>query len=73
MDFFVQQKLQEDRKMDELLKQNSYWYKELNRNSDHYKKFVEAMKEKYRLKMSDKINDAIDNIDLIQGILDNLK
>lgn len=73
MDFLLQKKLNEDKKMDLFLKQNSYWYKELNRNSDNYKNFVNAMKEKYRLKVSDRINDAIDSIDLITGVLDTLK
>lgn len=73
MDIILQQKLAEDKKMAELLKLNSYWYKELNRNSDQYKNFVGAMKEKYHLKMTDKINNAIDNIDIISGILDTLK
>lgn len=73
MDLFVQQKLLEDKKMDGFLKQNSYWFKDLNRNGENYKKFVAAMKEKYRLKATDRISDAIDNIDLISGILDTLK
>lgn len=73
MEILLQQKLEEDKKMAELLKQNSYWYKDLNRNSDNYKKFILAMKEKYHLKMTDRISDAIDNIDLISGILENLK
>lgn len=73
MDLFLQQKLNEDTKMAIFLKQNSYWYKELNRNSDNYKLFVNAMKEKYHLKMTDKISNAIDSIDIISGILDTLK
>ena len=73
MELSVQQKLLEDKKMDGFLKQNSYWIKDLNRDEENYKKFVAAMKEKYRLKTIDKISDAIDNIDLISGILDTLK
>ncbi len=73
MEVFLQQKLNEDKKMSAYLKRNSYWYKELNRNSAYYKDFVNAMKDKYHLKVTDKINDAIDNIDIITGILDNLK
>lgn len=73
MEYSLQQKLNEDKKMAEFLKQNSYWYKELNRNSDNYKNFVTAMKDKYHLKMTDKLSDAIDNIDIISGILDTLK
>ncbi len=73
MDLFVQQKLLEDKKMDGFLKENSYWIKELNRNGENYKQFVAAMKDKYRLKTTDRISDAIDHIDLISGILDTLK
>lgn len=73
MDLIIQQKLENDPKMAQFLKENSYWYKELNRNSDNYKDFLNAMKEKYHLKVSDKINDAIDGIDLVSGILENLK
>lgn len=73
MEILVQQKLFEDKKMDAFLKQNSYWIKNLNRNGENYKYFVSAMKEKYRLKATDRISDAIDNIDLISGILDTLK
>lgn len=73
MELSVQQKLLEDKKMDGFLKQNSYWIKDLNRDEENYKKFIAAMKEKYRLKTTDKISDAIDNIDLISGILDTLK
>ncbi len=73
MEFLLQQKLEEDAKMAALLKENSYWYKELNRDSDNYKNFVKAMKDKYHLKVTDKISDAIDNMDIITGILENLK
>ena len=73
MEFILQQKLEEDAKMAALLKENSYWYKELNRDSDNYKNFVKAMKDKYHLKVTDKISDAIDNMDIITGILENLK
>ncbi len=73
MDRVVYQKLLEDQKMDHFLKENSYWFKELNRNGENYKNFVLAMKEKYHLKVTDRISDAIDNIDLISGILDTLK
>ncbi len=73
MDLLLQQKLEADKKMQELLKRNSYWFKELNRNSDNYKEFINAMKEKYHLKVTDKISNTIDNIDLISGILESLK
>ena len=73
MEVIVQQKLNADEKMLSYLKENSYWYKDLNRNGDNYNAFVKAMKEKYHLRITDKISDAIDNIDLISSVLDTLK
>ena len=73
MNYILQKKLEETPKMAELLKQNSYWFKNLNRNEESFKEFVVAMKEKYRLRVTDKISDAIDNMDLISSILENLK
>lgn len=66
-------KIKSDKKMYELLKLNSYWIKELNRDPNNYKRFVAEMKSKYRLRTTDKINDAIDNIDLITTVLETLK
>lgn len=65
--------LKKNTKMWDLLKYNSYWYKELNRNPLNIKKFREEMKVKYKLRTSDKISDAIDNIDLISNVLGALK
>ncbi len=73
MERILIQKLETDSKMALYLKENSYWFKELNRNSDYYTLFVKEMKEKYHLKVSDKLNEAIDGIDIVTSILENLK
>lgn len=65
--------IKKDEKMWELLKYNSYWIKELNRDSNKVKKFKEEMKIKYKLRTTDKISDAIDNIDIISNVLSALK
>ena len=65
--------LKSNPKMWELLKYNSYWYKELNRNPKSIKQYKEDMKTKYHLRATDKINDAIENIDLITNVLNVLK
>ena len=62
-------KLESDPKMMMYLKQNSQWYKYLNRNPLNYNKFVSHMKEKYKVRATDKINTAIDNIDTVSSIL----
>ncbi len=68
----LQIKFQENPKMKELLKLNSYWYKDLNRSANNYKKFENAMKDLYKLRTTDKLSDAIENIDLISSVLNVL-
>lgn len=65
--------LKKAQKMLDLLKYNSYWIKELNRDATSIKRYKEDMKVKYRLRTTDKISDAIDNIDIISNVLSALK
>jgi len=65
--------IRKNQKIADLLKENSYWIKELNRDSSNVKAFQEHMKVKYRLRVTDKLSDAIDNIDLISNVLSTLK
>lgn len=73
MQRIVLDKLYQDPKMLELLKENSEWIKYINRDPRKYEEFVAVMKEKYRLRKTDKINDVIDNIDLISNLFNALK
>ena len=73
MQLNVLMELKKDKKMWELFKYNSYWYKELNRNPLSIKNYKEDMKIKYKLRATDKISDAIDNIDIISNVLSALK
>lgn len=68
----VKERLYHDKRMHEYLKDNSEWYKYLNRNPKYYGAFLENMKDKYKLRPTDKIKSTIDNIDLIRAILKNL-
>ena len=65
--------LKKNPKMYNILKNNSYWIKQLNRNPENYKRFESEMKERYKLRATDKINEVIDNIDLISAVLETLK
>ncbi len=65
--------LKSDEKMHALLRENSNWYKYLNRSPENYMVFVKSMKKKYRLNKTDKISDALDNIDLISTVIQTLK
>lgn len=69
MQLDIQMKLKQEKNMFQYLKENSYWVKNLNRSSLAYSSFVEAMKDLYHLRTTDKISDAIDNIDLISSFL----
>lgn len=69
----IQKKLRDNPKMLTLLRENSYWYKQLNRSSENYELFLKEMKEKYKLKFSDKVASAIDGIDMISSVLNVLK
>ncbi len=73
MEPIIYEKLKNNPKMYEILKQNSYYIKQLNRDPNFYKIFLRDMKEKYKLRPTDKINEVIDNIDLISNILETLK
>ncbi|MCI8394449.1 MAG: hypothetical protein HFH86_03090 [Bacilli bacterium] len=73
MQLEIRVKLKQEKNMYQYLKENSYWVKELNRNSERYSEFVEAMKDLYHLRTTDKISDAIDNIDLISSFLGAFK
>ena len=55
------------------LKLNSNWYKDLNRSVTNYKNFEQTMKDIYKLRTTDKINDALENIDLISSVLNVIK
>lgn len=73
MELELQKKLLDTPKMYQYLKENSYWIKYLNRNPTLYKEFQDKMKELYHERTTDKLNDVIDNIDLISSVLSSLK
>ena len=62
-----------DIKQKQFLRENSYWYKYLNRNSIAYKYFLNDMKEKYKLTTPDKLNKMMNNINMFKTFLDVLK
>lgn len=73
MDREVLEKLKKDEKYLKFLRENSYWYKKLNRSSKNYDEFIKEMKEKYKLRTIDKVDNIIDSVDLITKILDASK
>lgn len=73
MEKYLQIAFRENSKMYELLKQNSYYFKGLNRGVVDYKKFVSDMKIKYKERPKDKLESIMDNMELVSSVLNVLK
>lgn len=69
----IQYRINKDINLKKFLRENSYWYKYLNRNSNSFKYFVEDMNIKYKLTPVDKLNKTINNINMLQTFLDIFK
>lgn len=65
--------LKGDEKMHRFLRENSEWYKSLNRSAANYQLFVKTMKKKYKLNPTDKVSSALDNLDLITSVVETVK
>jgi len=73
MEYYLQQKLQEDKKFKKYLDENSHFIKYLNRNPESYKEFIKEMKKIYKERPTDKLNDAINTIDIVSSLLETLQ
>ena len=73
MTYMLQNRINADINLKKFLRENSYWYKALNRNDNIFDEFVADMKVKYKLTTGDKINRTIDNIGMLQSFLEVLK
>ena len=64
-------KLKESNKYLLFLRENSDWYKKLNRDSNNYDLFIKKMKEKYKLRTIDKVDNIVESADIISKILNS--
>ena len=55
------------------LHENSYWYKILNRNPNMFDEFVNEVKKNYKLRTSDRLNEALNTFEMITSIFGALK
>lgn len=69
----VQLKINSDLKLKQFIRQYPIWYKRLNRNPDLFKEFTIDMRDKYKLKTSDKINKTLNSIGMLQAFLEVLR
>lgn len=65
----VKEKLDKDPRFKKYLRENSNWYKELNRDPSSYDTFVKEMKKKYKLRAIDKVDNFVDTVDLVTKII----
>lgn len=73
MNLDLQFRIKNNPKYLQYLRENSYWYKILNRNPLMFDRFVEKVKEDYKLRASDKISKALSTIEMFQNIISSLK
>lgn len=59
--------------LNQYLKYNSYWYKELIRNPSSIKKLEQEMKKEYKLTAEDKITKLSDRMNMISSFLEIMK
>ncbi len=71
MDKIVVYNIEKD-KLLEYLKQNSYFIKDLNRHPENYENFKKIIKEKYNLRLTDKVSNVINDIELVSSIISTL-
>lgn len=55
------------------IRENSHWYKILNRNPNMIKAFEEEVKTNYKLRPSDRITKALETIEMFQSVMATLK
>ncbi len=55
------------------LREDSSWYKVLNRDPSALKKIEELAKERYKLRLSDRLEKLSGNINLISSFIEMLK
>lgn len=73
MNLEIQFKIKNNSNYKKYIRENSQWYKILNRAPEAFKSFEEEVKEKYKLRPTDRISKALENLDMIQTIIATLK
>ena len=66
-------KIKNDAMLQKYIRENSYWYKILNRNPSYIEYLVDEMKKEYKLTTADKIEDLSNKLDLIKAFMNAFK
>lgn len=73
MNYELVQRIRSNPLLNQYLKYNSYWYKELIRSPSSIKKMEQEMKKEYKLTTEDKIGKLSEQMNMITSFLDILK
>lgn len=68
MNYMVMQKLNENPLGIKYLRENSHYYKILNRNPELIDQMLEEMKTKYGMRKMDKVSNIMDSVSLVSKI-----
>ena len=69
----LQFKIKENENCLRYLRQHSYWYKILNRSPWEFKRFEEEAKREYHLSKVDRLERALDTVEMLEKILVSFK
>lgn len=73
MNIETQFKIKNNPMLQKYVRENSYWYKTLNRNPKSINYLTDEMKKKYKLTTADKINELSNKLDLIKTFMNVFK
>lgn len=68
----LQFKIKNDPNLFRYLRENSYWYKELNRDPKSIKQLEMEMKQRYKLTAIDKISNIQRGLEMVRSFMDVL-
>ena len=73
MDPMIIKKLLESPEYYNYLKENSEWVKVLKKYPKKYSDFIKFVKEKYKLRVKDKVNNTLSSVNVLSEVLSSLK
>lgn len=73
MDIATQIKIRNNPYLYHYLRDNSSWYKALNRNPDNIKQMETEMKSAYKLNLTDKIESINQKIEMVRTFIDIMR
>lgn len=72
MNIETQIKIRNNPNLYHFLRENSWWYKELNRHPESIKAMEQDMKSFYKLNLTDRIDKFNRNIEMVRNFMDIL-